>query len=254
MGHPVTQWHLDRNRLRIGILVPETNTTLRADFSRLSAPDVATVWEELSMGTGHMANDAEHADVIAAARGSVGNALDRVVALDPDCVVMGFVIDTFWGGREGSLATVARLREAAEGRPVITGGDAALAALHALDATRVGVVTPYQPAADEHVRRFFEESGIQVLGLSGLRAPTASAIAELDADRLADAMRGVGSGGVDAIVQCGTNVSLLDQVEPLEQEIGIPILTMNALLYWHSLRTHGISDRCWGMGHLMSAF
>jgi maleate isomerase len=238
--------------LRVGVLVPETNTTLRSDFARLSMPGVETVWEELAMGNGQMADDGQHADVISAARGSTFDAIERIAQHHPDCVVMGFVIDTFWGGRAGSLATVARLRDAAEGRTIISGGDAALAALDVLGARRIGLVTPYQPAADRHVARYFEESGIEVAALAGMRAPTAAAIAEIDTKRLGSAVRVVAAHGVDAVVQCGTNVSLLENVEPLEKELGVPVLTMNVLLYWHSLRSNGIMDCFGGFGKLMS--
>lgn len=242
------------SRLRIGVLVPETNTTLRSDFARLSPSEVVTLWEELAMGNGRMADDSQHADVISAAHDSTHGAVERLAARHPDCIVMGFVIDTFWGGRAGSLATTARLRDAAQGRPIITGGDAALAALDVLGARRIGVVTPYQPAADRHVARFFEESGIEIAALSGLRATTAAAIAEIGPESLSAAVREVAAHGVDAVVQCGTNVSLLDEVESLENEVGAPVLTMNALLYWQAIRSHGEDHRAPGLGVLLREY
>jgi maleate isomerase len=230
------------NEIRLGVLVPETNTTLRTDFAALSRVGtdgmmVDIVWEPLSMGSGLQADDAQHAAVIAAARASAEAASRRLARRGVDVVVMGFVVETFWGGREGSVRTIARLREASGGVPVISGGDAALAALDLLGARRIGLVTPYQPAADEHVKRFFEESGYVVAGITGLRAPSAAAIAEIDGDRLGDAVRKLAAKGVDAVVQIGTNISILDQIEGLETVAGCPVLGVNALLYQHALRS-----------------
>lgn len=46
---------------------------------------------------------------------------------------------------------------------------------------------------------------------------------------------------LDAIVQCGTNMSLLNVTEKLEPKIGIPILGINAVTFWHAVRQSGIT-------------
>jgi len=59
---------------------------------------------------------------------------------------------------------------------------------------------------------------------------------------------------LDAIVQCGTNMSLLDVTEKLETVIGIPILGVNAVLFWYSLRENGFDAPMVGAGRLLSEF
>jgi maleate cis-trans isomerase len=61
-------------------------------------------------------------------------------------------------------------------------------------------------------------------------------------------------GGLDAVVQCGTNMSLLDVTEKLEPQVGIPILGINAVLFWYALRENGCSDALTGGGRLMREF
>lgn len=240
--------------VRLGVLVPETNITLAADFERLSVPGVTLSWGHLAMGTGQMATDTEHAAVISAAHDSIQNAIDSVLLDDPDCVVMGFAIETFWGGRSGSDNTLARMQKMVGDRPVVSGADASLQALELLAARRIALVTPYQPAADAQVRRFFEESGVEVAGIAALRAQTAAGIAEIGPDRLRASIRELGLTDVDAILQCGTNVSFLNLVQPLESEVGCHVLTMNALLYWRALRVSGRDDRWPGLGTLLRSY
>jgi maleate isomerase len=38
---------------------------------------------------------------------------------------------------------------------------------------KIGVITPYHPVADKMVYRFFNDIGVEVLPLKGLRCPTA---------------------------------------------------------------------------------
>ena len=59
---------------------------------------------------------------------------------------------------------------------------------------------------------------------------------------------------LDAIVQCGTNMSLLNVTERLEPVIGIPILGINAVLFWYALRENGIVTALQGAGRLFREF
>ena len=56
---------------------------------------------------------------------------------------------------------------------------------------------------------------------------------------------------LDAVVQCGTNMSMTAVAERLEPKIGIPILGINATLLWHALRETGITERAEHAGRLL---
>lgn len=240
-------------RARIGVLRPAPNTTLAADLSRLAAPGVELCYGTLSIGAGQMADDAEHAEVLAAARASIETAVTEVMSYAPTCLLMGLTIETFWGAVAGSAATTDYLRGLVGGRPVATGSAACLQALQQLGARRIGVITPYQPAADAEVRRYFVESGIDVVALESLAATSVTAIAAISAADIRAAIRLVAQPGVDAIVQCGANLSVLGLIEEIEAETGRPLLAMNAVTYWHALRLSGIADRLDGYGAVLRA-
>jgi len=59
---------------------------------------------------------------------------------------------------------------------------------------------------------------------------------------------------VDAVVQCGTNMSLIQVVERVEPLIGVPIMGINAVLLWHALRETGIREPIHGGGRLLREF
>ncbi len=59
---------------------------------------------------------------------------------------------------------------------------------------------------------------------------------------------------LDAVVQCGTNMSLIDVTEKLEPVTGIPILGINAVTFWYALRENGFEGALAGAGRLLHEF
>jgi maleate isomerase len=56
---------------------------------------------------------------------------------------------------------------------------------------------------------------------------------------------------LDAIVECGTNMSTTAVAEKLEPVIGVPILGINATLFWYALRENGFDSALRGAGRLL---
>jgi len=56
---------------------------------------------------------------------------------------------------------------------------------------------------------------------------------------------------VDAIVQVGTNLSMIRLAAAAELFLGKPVIAINTATYWHALRTCGITDRRAGFGSLL---
>jgi maleate isomerase len=238
--------------VRFGVLTPVTNVTLAADLARLEVPGVSICYGRLAVGSGRMANDAEHAELLAAARASLMAAIAEVVPFEPTCLIIGLSIESFWGGVSGSASATRRLQRMAGERPVVTGAAACVAALSRVGARRIGIVTPYQPAADAQVRRFFVEAGFEVASLVSLAVQDATAIAAVGEPEVRAAIHAAAKPGTDAIVQCGTNLSVLHLIEAIEAEIHQPLLAMNAVTYWHALRLSGIAARPVGFGQILS--
>ncbi len=59
---------------------------------------------------------------------------------------------------------------------------------------------------------------------------------------------------LDAVVQLGTNMSMIHVAEKLEAKIGIPILGINAVTFWYALRENGFSDPLNKSGRLLREF
>jgi maleate isomerase len=125
------------------------------------------------------------------------------------------------------------------------------AALATLGARRVAFLTPYQPVADKEVARYLGECGFEVVRYTGLRCPTATSIADVGPDRLREVVAELDGDGVEAVLQVGTNLSMVGLADELERQLGKPVVAINAAVLWHTLRTLGLDDQMAGFGSLL---
>lgn len=59
---------------------------------------------------------------------------------------------------------------------------------------------------------------------------------------------------LDAVVQLGTNMSMINVTEKLEPKLGIPILGINAVTFWYALRENGFNQPLIKSGRLLQEF
>ncbi len=83
-----------------------------------------------------------------------------------------------------------------------------------------------------------------------------TAIAEVPPDVLRDKLIALNGNGrdVDAIIQVGTNLSMVRLAAEAEQWLGKPVIAINTATYWHALRANGITDKVYGLGRLLEEF
>ncbi|WP_150241093.1 maleate cis-trans isomerase family protein [Nocardiopsis quinghaiensis] len=237
-------------RAAFGVIVPSTNTVVEDEYNRIRPEGVSYHAGRILIENGRLDDDDVFERFLQNLRGQVESAIASVMTCRPDHLVMGMSAETFWGGAEGNARFEQWVRDAS-GLEVTSGAAACDAALKAVGARRIGVITPYQSVADEEVRRFFTEIGYDVAAVHGLKCPSATAIADVAPHEVEAAFRTVDVEGVDALVQAGTNLPAVGVADRLEREIGKPVIPINAATVWHALRTRGITDPVDGAGRLL---
>jgi maleate isomerase len=238
-------------RGQFGVIAPSTNTVVEADFTAMHVPGVTVHMGRIAIADKRMGSDSDQEALQEQIRQEMNAAIKRVATAEIDMLIMGMSAETFWGGVEGAEGFIQKVKDAA-GVPVITGADSCREALEALGVNRIGVVTPYQAVGDANVRRYFDDIGVDVLALHGLRCPTATAIAEVPPRQVAEACREVAVDGVEAIIQVGTNLSALRLADTCESWLGVPMIAINAAIWWSALRRAGLPDVLDGFGPLLA--
>ncbi|MFC5751323.1 arylmalonate decarboxylase [Actinomadura rugatobispora] len=237
-------------RRKFGVIAPSTNTIVEPDFSRMGVPGVTSHFSRIHIRDQNMAGDAGMERLLEQIRDEIGAACERVLTCEPDYMVMGMSAETFWGGVAGNKEFVKQIHDIT-GLRVATGAEACERALHLYGARRIGIVTPYQPVGDANVERFFTELGFEVDRIIGLRCPTAVSIAHVPEKDLREALQELTRGEVDALVQCGTNLSMVRLADEAERWLGLPVIAINAATWWMALRDNGVHDRVYGAGALL---
>ena len=233
-----------------GVIAPSTNTVVEPDYYMMTPPGITLHIGRIYIKDQDLSSDAAFERLLEQVRESIARAITDVMTCEPDYMVMGMSAETFVGGREGNQAFKRRVEEQS-GLRVATGAEACNRALQALGARRLGIVTPYQSVGDEQVRRFFSDYGYEVVALKGLKCKSAIDIAMQTEKTLRDAILEVNKPGVEAIVQCGTNLSMVRLADEAERWLGKPVIAINAATFWHALRENGFKDQMQGFGTLL---
>jgi len=238
-------------RIKFGVIIPSTNTVVEADYNRMAPPGVTFHAGRMYVSQPALDSDAAFEALLGEIRKSRAIAVRDVMTCKPDYIVMGMSAETFWGGAAGNARFIESVREQSGGLAVSTGASACRAGLQELGCRRIAVLSPYQPIADKNVTQFFEESGFEVVRFRGLRCPTATIIAEVPERDLIPVLKDLDGSDVDAIMQVGTNLSMVRLADEAERWLGKPVLAINAVTLWHALRANGITDRFSGCGSLL---
>jgi maleate isomerase len=109
------------------------------------------------------------------------------------------------------------MREHSGGLGMANGAEACERALNLLGVKRIGVLTPYWASTSSHVIRFFSDAGFEVVRHKDLECPSPVAIAHVEADRIQAALREIDSDQVEAIVQCGTDLHMVELADEAEK-------------------------------------
>lgn len=239
-------------RKKFGVIAPSTNTIVEPDYYRMTVPGVTPHVSRIHIRNQNLSSDNAFEELLAQIREEIVHAVDRVMTCEPDYLVMGMSAETFWGGVQGNRQFKKRILEQS-GLEVATGAEACERALALYGAKRIGLITPYQPIADENVIKFFGDLGVEVVAKVGLRCPSAVAIAQVPEDTLRNAIIEVNQAkdSVDAIVQVGTNLSMVTLADEAERWLGKPVIAINAATWWFALRENGISEKVYGCGNLL---
>jgi maleate isomerase len=241
-------------RRKFGVIGPSTNTIVQPDFDDMRPPGVTNHYSRIfTPNADAVSNDSFRAatDVIA---GNVLDAVRSVMTCAPHYLVMGMSAVTFIKGAKGADAFMRQVEETA-GVKISIGSHASTAALRRYGGVRrIAVLSPYWPVMNIEVIRYFNDMGYEVVRDICLQCRSWIQIAEQTTDTLRAALIKLDGDDVDAIVQVGTNLSMVRLAAATEIWLGKPIIAINTATYWHALRANGIEDRLEGFGRLLAEF
>lgn len=238
-------------RLKFGVVGPSTNTIVQPDLDEMRPMGVTNHYSRIEVPELPVSSNEDFLRLVATIQDNTLRAIDLLRTCEMQYMVMGMSATTFWNGRKGAETYLGVMRERA-GVDVSCGSFAMEAALNIYKAKRIAFLSPYFEVANEQVRRFFQDCGFTVVRDIALKRPSPVTIAHTTNAMCRDAIQRLDDDDVDAIVQVGTNLSMVRLAAAAELFLGKPVIAINTATYWHALRTVGIQDRVAGFGTLLT--
>ena len=247
---------------KFGLVIPATNTSAEHEL-----------WSLIFQNPGQLAGVGIHTSTVVTPRpvldsaeavdayraqflGGLKTAADTALLAEPHHMIMGMSLEHILDGVDEIRRSVAGIEEHT-GLAWATWHDAASAALGKLSARRIGLLTPFDAPGNRRAARMFHDLGVEVIASVGFSCANALHIAHVPdwaKERAVLELLATEANRLDAIVQCGTNMSFAHLAERLEPVIGIPLLGINAVTFWHALRQSGLTGPIQGGGRLLREF
>lgn len=227
--------------LRIGLLVPSSNTTMEPDFYAMAPRGVTihTARMRLSKVTPEalirMAEDTERTSGIIADAGI-------------EIIVYGCTTGSLVGGVGWEEGLVRRIEEET-GIPAVSTSSAVVEARRSLGAKRIGVATPYSEELNGLEKSFLEDLGFHVTGIRGLGLLDNLDLGWVGRETLKEITREVADEADAVFVGC-TNLPVVGLIDEFEEEFDRPVVTSNQASMWAALRGR-VSPGVGGFGELM---
>ncbi len=241
-------------RCKFGVIGPSTNTVVQPDFDDMRPVGVTNHYRGIFTPNADAVSNESFRAATEVIAGNVIDAVRNVMTCSPYYLVMGMSAVTFINGEKGANTFQRQVEETA-GVKLSIGSHSSTAALRRYGrVNRIAVLSPYWPVMNTEVIRYFTDMGFSVVRDVCLQCKSWTQIAEVTTDTLRNVLRELDGDDVDAIVQVGTNLSMVRLAAAAEMWLGKPVIAINTATYWHALRANGIEDRMEGFGRLLAEF
>lgn len=229
-------------RARLGMIMPSGNQAAEPQFHAMLPAGVSLHTTRLKL-TGSSEKD------LLAMTERVEDAAELVADSQANLVLFHCTaVSTFSTELEASI--LERVRKASGLRATAT-SEAITAALRAVGAKRIVMLSPYEDAINRREEAYFRAAGFDIIGNAGLSKPDANAMMAVTPDEWIAMALANRNDAADAYLLSCTTVRSTDVADEIERKIGRPVVTSNTAAVWHCLRLLGIKDSIPGFGMLL---
>lgn len=230
-------------RGKIGLVIPSNNTVIEPELWAMR-PEGVTIHASRVLSFGNTPEGIEQME-----RSAV-RAVEELQAGDIPAIVYACLATSLIKGRDWTDSFASRLA-AASFEKLTTAAEATLSALEALGAKRIAFATAYPRRINDHVAPFFTDYGFGIVSLRSLEHEDSRTLWRMPQERVADLVRAAVVPGVDAVCILGTDLPSAQIIEPLETELGLPVVTTNQAILRSGLALCGIEPSIAGFGRLL---
>lgn len=210
-----------KDRFRVGLLIPSSNTVMEVDLHRHPGPDITVHTARMYMESTTPEGEARMLDefTMPAAR--------DVATARPNVVVFGCTSAGALRGNTYDAELCARISDVT-GVPTISTIASVRQALVTAGACRIGVITPYVDELNQSIKTSLEADGLEVVAIHGLGITVNFQIAQVKPESIARfAFERLGCSQMDCLFVSCTNFRAVDAMPLLQNQFDVPCVTSN---------------------------
>lgn len=210
---------------RVGLMALATDLNIEDDLRRLLPASI-------KMFTSRIANS--NPITIASLRRTAKNIIRTAHTILPDEGVDILIYGCTSGAIILGNDMIAELVAHADPRArCINPADSAEAALNALSAHRISILTPYERPVNDQIAQHFVRRGFDVINIAGFGLTTDFKMSCVPPDAIVEAALSTCHQDADALFISCTSLRAAVVVNELEAKLGRPVITSNQALAWH---------------------
>jgi len=242
----------------VGMIVPSSNLTMETELPRMLAAREAEIpGERFVFHSARARMQHVTPEQLRAMNAQAQRAAAELADARPDVVATACLVAIMAQG-PGYHCTAedditAALRAEGSDAPVVSSAGALLSGIAALGARRVAIITPYLEPLTKAVADYLEDAGVEVVDSLSLQVPDNLAVARLDPADLREHHRKLDLTRADALVLSAcVQMPSLPSIQPVQDEIGIPVLSAATATTHRILTELGLQPRVPGAGALLA--
>jgi maleate isomerase len=232
-----------QDQIRIGLLLPSSNTTQESELARVLPPAVSLHVTRLPLRSVDAGSTARVVE-------DIETESQKLADADVDAIVLAATAPSSRNGLGYDRELIRRI-ETASGRKATTASTALVQALARLEIQALTIAGPWSEATNTMSAAFIEASGVKVLAHKALGHVSNLDIGLLDERTAYDLGAAVDRPDAGAVMLACGNWATLGIVDRLEAALGKPVLTTNQVSLWAVLRLASYRAPVAGWGRLL---
>jgi maleate cis-trans isomerase len=242
-------------RGRLGLILGTPNTVCEPEFARMVPEGVSVHGARMDAGPGdgRPVPDYDSPEAMQETEAEVNRLSWTLKALQPDIVIFTHTVASMGDSPAYDRRITGVMAERA-GRPALTSATAIVEALRALGVKRIGVADPFpKPRLSQIVKNYLEhpESGFETVQWANARGTDPNFITNMPPTVAYRFGRQADHPQAEAIVLAANVWRTIEVIEPLEQDLGKPVISANQATVWAALKRIGVGGVA-GWGSLFS--
>lgn len=205
--------------LKIMLIVPANNTTMHHELLEWLPPKSECEIIKITRGAGLLTEETLPAYKELTLNLCQEKNFSEIDAVAYGCTAAGFIL-----GPKGDLEMSERISDISQ-KPVVTTAKSMVAALQAIDAKNISLLTPYHDNVNDRLKHFLEDGGINVKHFDSFYAPDVTALGKITSEDVYQKSISLFSEEDDGLFIACSQLPTKAILPKLENQFGKPVLS-----------------------------